>query len=192
MRSSGGIAAIAQVHGSLHQGGTGGSLEFAGYLRELCRQLADSFLEAGQGRVGLEVEAAEPVRVDVDRAIPLGLIVNELVTNAFKHGFREAGAAGTVRVRFQPAGGDAWRLEVLDEGAPWGEDEAAGELRAGLGMQLVEGFARQLHGTVTVERRPRFRVRVEFPLRQPEAGAQPPQAQPAAGPPPSQRGEGSG
>jgi PAS domain S-box-containing protein len=155
------IAAIAQVHGSLYQGDSIGSLEFSAYLRDLCSQLAQSFVEAG--RVGLEVEA-RPLRLQVDQAIPLGLIVNELVTNAVKHGFAN-GCCGTVRVRCQPIADGAWRLEVGDEAAD-GEAGAAplpdGELR-GLGMQLVEGFARQLGGTLRIERTPRYRVQVDFP-----------------------------
>jgi two-component sensor histidine kinase len=158
------IAAIAAVHGSLYQGERLGSLEFSAYLRELCERLVASFLEEGQGRVRLAVKA-EPLELKVDQAIPLGLIVNELVTNAFKHGFAQGGV-GTVRIRLQPLAGETWRLEVVDE------VEAAGEgpplelaPSSGLGMQLVEGFARQLGGTVQVERAPRFRVLVDLPLR---------------------------
>jgi PAS domain S-box-containing protein len=154
------IAAIARVHGSLYQGDSIGSLEFSSYLRDLCGQLAQSFIEAG--RVALEVEA-RPLRLQVDQAIPLGLIVNELVTNAVKHGFAN-GCCGTVRVRCQPVGEAVWRLEVGDEAegmagpAPFPEGEATG-----LGMQLVEGFARQLGGTLRIERTPRYRVQVDFP-----------------------------
>jgi two-component system, sensor histidine kinase PdtaS len=115
------------------------------------------------GRVALKVEAEE-ARLNLDQAIPLGLIVNELVTNAFKHGFAQGGA-GTVHVRFHGAGDGTWRLEVAEEGdAVATEPEAGGPPSGGgLGVQLVQGFARQLGGTVRFERAPRFQVRVEFP-----------------------------
>ncbi|HEX6010917.1 MAG TPA: PAS domain-containing protein, partial [Geminicoccaceae bacterium] len=70
------VAAIAQVHASLYQGGMVGSLEFGGYLRDLCGRLTQSFTEAMDGRVALKVEAEE-ARLNLDQAIPLGLIVNE-------------------------------------------------------------------------------------------------------------------
>jgi PAS domain S-box-containing protein len=157
------VAAIAQVHATLYQGDMVGSLEFAGYLRDLCHRLAQSFPEATEGRVALAVEAEE-ARLKLDQAVPLGLIVNELVTNAFKHGFAQ-GAAGTVHVRFRGAGGGRWRLEVADDGGAIVTEPEAGAPApgGGLGVQLVQGFARQLGGTARFERAPRFRVRVEFP-----------------------------
>jgi len=156
------IGAIAQVHASLYQSRRVGTLEFAAYLRDLCGALADSFVDDGRNRrVGLEVDA-QPLWLEADRAMPLGLILNELVTNALKHGRREAGTASMVLVGLRPLdGGGAWRLEVTNDGPAPAED--AGPARVGLGMQLVEGFARQLQGTVAVERAPRFRVWVDFP-----------------------------
>jgi two-component sensor histidine kinase len=140
-----------------------GSLEFGSYLRDLCDRLAQSFPEAMDGRVALAVEAEE-ARLNLDQAIPLGLIVNELVTNSFKHGFAQGGA-GTVRVRFRGTSDGTWRLEVADDGgAAAMEPEAGGPPPGGgLGVRLVQGFARQLGGTARFERAPRFRVQVEFP-----------------------------
>jgi PAS domain S-box-containing protein len=157
------IAAIAQVHASLYQGvesETPGRLEFGAYLRDLCSRLAASFLEGGAGHVTLEVETA-PVRLRVDQAIPLGLVVNELVTNAFKHGFA-TGGPGRVQVRLAPLGEEGlWRLEVVDDGPRTGQGGAVPA--GGLGMQLVEGFARQLRGQLTIERADTYRVALDFP-----------------------------
>jgi two-component sensor histidine kinase len=159
------IGAIAQVHASLYQSRRVGTLEFAAYLRDLCGALADSFLDDGghSRRVGLEVDA-RPLWLEADRAMPLGLIVNELVTNALKHGrCREAGAEGMVRVELHPLDdGTTWRLEVTNDGPAPVDDAGGGPARTGLGMQLVEGFARQLQGALSVERAPRYRVRVDF------------------------------
>lgn len=154
------IAAIAQVHGSLYRSEAAGSLDIAAYLRALCQPLADSFLETSSGRVGLELEA-EPAQLEADRAIPLGLIVNELVTNAFKHGLAAGRVPGTVRVRFEAAGTGHWRLEVANDGRQ--QPAAPTPDGTGLGMQLVEGFTRQLRGSLQIERGPVYRVRIEFP-----------------------------
>jgi two-component sensor histidine kinase len=66
-----------------------------------------------------------------------------------------------VRVGLRPLDGGAWRLEVTNDGPTQVED--AGPARTGLGMQLVEGFARQLQSTLAIERAPRYQVRVDFP-----------------------------
>lgn len=157
------IAAIAQVHGSLYRGDQVGTLEFSAYLRDLCDRLGASFLEdGGRRRAALRVEA-EGARLDVDRAIPLGLIVNELVTNAFKHGLTRGGAEIAVRVRFRAIEG-GWRLEVIDGDDGDDGDEGTVTVAPGLGMKLVEGFARQLQGRVSVGRaRGGYRVSVDLP-----------------------------
>jgi two-component system, sensor histidine kinase PdtaS len=156
------IAAIAEVHASLYQGEQVGRLDAGAYLDDLCHRLAASFLERERGRVALEVDA-RPLWLKVDQAIPLGLIVNELVTNAFKHAFA-GGGTGTVRVAFGPAPGGGWRLEVADDGRGAAEGVAASDRPGGLGSQLVDGFARQLGGTVQVEPAPSYQVRIEFPF----------------------------
>jgi two-component sensor histidine kinase len=155
------IAAIAEVHASLYQGERIDRLEVGAYLEELCGRLAASFLEEDQGRATLLVEA-QPLWLKVDQAVPLGLIVNELVMNAFKHGFADRDG-GTVRVALHALDEGRWRLEVVDDGrgAP---APATGpvEERGGIGMRLVDGFARQLGGAVRVEPGPGHRVRVDF------------------------------
>ena len=95
---------------------------------------------------------------DVDRAVALGLIVNELVTNAFKHAF--AASAGTLRVGLHPLPDGRWRLEVADDGSGPATASASGD---GLGSRLVLGLANQLGGTVGVDHSDGYRVRVDFP-----------------------------
>ena len=148
--------------------------------------IGQSFLERG-ARIEVALPDAAPL-VDLDRAVPLGLIVNELVTNAFKHGQigdrAPAVALGLVRL----ADG-RWRLTVSVEGSVAVTD--AEPLR-GFGLQLVELFTRQLGGTMRVQRTPIHATELDLPAWPlPEPG-QPPQAQ-ADGPrPPSQDGDTSG
>jgi PAS domain S-box-containing protein len=157
------VAAIAQVHAALYQGDLTGRLELGAYLRDLCGQLAASFLEnEGGGRFTLEAEALLPLHIEADRAIPLGLIVNELVVKAFKRGLVHGGE-GTVWVRLQPTADGSWRLEVVDgRRQPDGSPISAEPVPVGIGMQLVEGFVRQLRGTLRVEREPCWRAVVDF------------------------------
>src|SRR5262249_58025165 len=85
-----------------------------------------------------------------DRAMPCGLIINELVANAFKHAFPE-GRSGHVCVDLSSADGRHCTLTVRDDGVsmPTGLDLGRGR---SLGLQLVHDLADQLHGTVAISR----------------------------------------
>jgi two-component sensor histidine kinase len=86
----------------------------------------------------------------VAQASPLGLIVNELVTNAIKHAFPE-GRPGMVRVRLQAAGAQL-RLDVEDDGVGLGARMGTGPTRGtGLGQDLVRALCQQIGGTLEVK-----------------------------------------
>jgi two-component sensor histidine kinase len=155
------VHAIALAHDQLTQRDSSGAVEFADYLRALCANI-NPYRES----VTIEVEAdAQPV--PLDRAVPAGLIVNELVANALKYAFGEEG--GTIRVTFfiDPAIGEGC-LTVEDNGRGMPADAAAGTRGSGgsgLGTKLVQAFVSQLNGRL--ERVPVDRgtkVRVCFPL----------------------------
>jgi PAS domain S-box-containing protein len=89
------IRAIAALHESLYKSRDLASIEFSSYVERLVRDLAHFFgIDENRLRIALH---AEPLRVDIGQAIPLGLIVNELVTNTFKHAF-PTGQAGSVEI----------------------------------------------------------------------------------------------
>jgi two-component sensor histidine kinase len=118
--------------------------------------------DARPGAIRIRVDA-EPGPIDLDRAVPLGLIVNELVSNATKHGFR-GDRGGTVEVGFHRRGG-TYRLSVRDDGPGLAADgEATLTGGGGLGMQLVGGFVRRIRGTLAIQGGPGFEAVVEFPV----------------------------
>jgi two-component sensor histidine kinase len=153
------ISAIGATHDILHRGGPFDRIDLAAYLRELCQHLAASFLDGG-AQIEVEAPAAAP-RLDLDRAVPLGLIVNELVTNAFKHGLAADGKVA-VRVTLGSCPDGRWRLTVADGGTATPAKPPGGEPPKGLGLQLVEVFARQLGGSVQIRREPGFQVSVDI------------------------------
>jgi two-component sensor histidine kinase len=98
------------------------------------------------------------VELPVERAIPVGLIVNELVTNSFKHAFNER-QKGTIGVSLRR--GQAYRLAVEDNGKGCSKAEAAG-----LGSRLVELLVRQLNGSMDrSDAAAGCRVQIQFPER---------------------------
>jgi two-component sensor histidine kinase len=128
------VFAIALAHDQLSMSEGGSSVEFAAYLRALCANINPERPE-----LIFQVDADRAI-IPLDRAVPAGLIVNELVTNSLKYAFDDSG--GTIRVIFNvdPAIGEG-RVAVEDDGR--GIDASRG---AGFGLTLVEGFARQLGG----------------------------------------------
>ncbi len=88
-------------------------------------------------------------------AVPLGIIATEFITNSFKYAFD--GAPGTIGVRLE-AVVDKVRLTLWDDGKGLPEDR-----QTGTGMQLVTGFARQLHADVDWEGQGGTRVSLTFP-----------------------------
>lgn len=126
------------------------------YLADLCRHL----IVANDGdaeRIAMRVNADEGVW-SADEAIPIALIVNEAVTNALKHAF-PANRSGAIDVTLREVGDDLHELTVSDSGV--GGDTPIRP--QSLGMRLIDTFARQLGGTLTIEHQAGTRIAVRFP-----------------------------
>src|SRR5271155_4182505 len=135
------IAALGHLYSKLSKANTVEAVEAASYLDELCRDLIASVHKEGDTPVVLRTEIASEL-LPTDRAIPVGLIVNELVTNAIKYAF-PGEAKGTVTVTLMRTPAEL-RLTVADDGQ--GLDPRRGD--SGLGDRLVDGFALQLGGKI--------------------------------------------
>lgn len=148
------IQTIADVHGSLYRSGRQDDVDFAAYLQDLCDRLATSVLD--HDRVTLRVEV-DPVILPLDRAVALGVVVNELVTNAAKHAY-PAPASGQISVRLEhgPAG---VALTVGDSGPGLPAQPA----KSGLGMRLVRSLCQQMGAEFEVEPPPGATVSVRLP-----------------------------
>ena len=148
------VHAIALAHDQLSLREGGGVVDFADYLRALCANI-NPYRES----VMIEVNA-DATTVPLDRAVPAGLIVNELVTNSLKYAFDDEG--GTIRVVFRvdPPIGEGC-LTVEDDGRGMPSDVPQG----GLGLKLIEAFVRQLNGRIERDEVERgTRMRACFPL----------------------------
>lgn len=137
------IQSMALVHEKLYQSNDFAQVDFADYVHSLVPMLAASHEE----RAAVEVRA-EPIWINIEQAIPAGLVLNELVSNSFKHGF-PPGRVGRIEVSFLAEGEDRVRLRVSDDGVgpPPGFDPAAS---ATLGLRLVHILAEQLDAVLTI------------------------------------------
>jgi PAS domain S-box-containing protein len=140
------ISAMALIHEKLYQTRDYMCIDFADYLGKLTQHLLRCY-EKEAGLVSLVVEA-EKVAIGIDEAIPCGLIVNELLSNALKHAF-PGGRKGEVTVRCISLEGGRISLTVSDNGVglPPGLDIRNTE---SLGLHLVTMLVRQLRGTIEI------------------------------------------
>jgi len=140
------VESIARAHRHLYRGtGQSDAVQMRAYLTDLCTALADALLLRGGVTLVCSVDEAEVPR---DRAVSIGLIVNELVTNAAKHAFNGR-ASGTITVGFRRRPG-GWTLIVSDDGVGM-QDAAPAGPDHGLGSRLIPAFARQANGTLVTE-----------------------------------------
>jgi len=113
------------------------------YLRDVC---ADAVRASSQCQ--LEFVADPSIRVDADRAIPIALIANELITNAAKHAFPEGSPPGRIAVRLTEAKDATILLSVSDSGPGLPADFDMAKSK-GLGMRVVMALTKQWGGTIT-------------------------------------------
>lgn len=142
------VRSMALIHEELYQAGNLARVDFASYLRRLLPDLARTYRADASEKIDLKIEA-EDVSLPVDRAIPCGLIVNELITNALKHAF-PAGRPGNIQVRLV-AQEQQTLLGVRDDGVGFPADLDFRQSRS-LGLQLVCTLANQLGGTLSLKR----------------------------------------
>jgi PAS domain S-box-containing protein len=153
------IRSMVIIHDQLHRTDALDSIDLASYLTQLVGHLTQFHVDPA-GRVRLRTEL-EHVRVDLDRALACGLIVNELVTNALKHAFPD-GRSGDVLVACRTLDGARIELAVSDDG-PGSQAHVGAPDGQTLGLSLVRTQVRQLKGTLTTDHEQGTHVRVEFP-----------------------------
>ena len=133
------IAAIMQVHRRLYTSDDVQSVDMHDYLTGLVSELQHSLAADGEARP-IRLNAAA-VRLNTDKAVSLGVVVAELVTNAFKYAY-PAGQEGEVRVALEAGAGKTLRLVVEDDGR--GMDGHATPKGTGLGQRVIAAMARSL------------------------------------------------
>jgi two-component sensor histidine kinase len=137
------IAAIGQVHRRLYTADNVESVDMQEYLAALVDELAQTWSSQGSPRA-LKL-AADPVLLPTDRAVSLGVIVNELVSNACKYAYAP-NVAGEIRIELTRDGDNFFVLAVEDDGCGMTED--AGPRGTGLGTRVIRAMAQSLQSAV--------------------------------------------
>lgn len=140
------VAAIAQVHKRLYTSASVESVEMAGYLTSLVEELGETWSTPAAPRA-IRLDA-DPLRLATDRAVAVGVIVTELVTNACKYAYG-AQASGEVRVSLHGEGDTGFRLSVEDDGC--GMPVSGAIKGTGLGSRLIGAMATTLKASFVYE-----------------------------------------
>jgi two-component sensor histidine kinase len=139
------IHSMALIHEHLYQSEYLSMIDFRDYARTLADQIALTYRERSEGIAIRIVASRSPLSLET--AVPLGLILNELLSNCFKHAFPD-GRRGTIAIALSsPADGRA-RLSVTDDGLGLPSDPAARRPDS-LGLELIETLTAQLRGALS-------------------------------------------
>jgi PAS domain S-box-containing protein len=137
------VRAMAMIHESLYQSTDLGKINFSEYIRNLSNNLVCSYALNKNIKINLTIHQ---IQLRIDTAIPCGLIINELVSNAIKHAFVNS-EFGVIYIDFLDLGNSKYSFSVSDDGIGVPDDI---ELRRSqsLGLQLVWSLVEQLEGSI--------------------------------------------
>jgi two-component sensor histidine kinase len=140
------VHAMSLIHQKLYASENVSCIDMALYIKELTAYLADSF-DTGQ-RIRFTYSIT-PLEMDVSQAIPLGLILNEAITNSIKYAFPN-GREGVINVTISNTLGNQYLLEISDDGIGIPPD-SKNKKTGSLGMSLMAGLSEDLEGSFLIE-----------------------------------------
>ncbi len=153
------VQSMGIIHQKLYQGENLGSIEMKDYFINLSEGILDTFNSEDQ----IKIECAmEQLELDVDTAVPIGLIVNELLTNALKYAFPE-NQKGNIQISLLKDKPDTLTLKVVDNGI--GKTQGIAPKGTGFGSQLIKLLTKQLNGEMKEESHNGTSVLFHFKLK---------------------------
>lgn len=151
------INAIRTVHELLHSSQTGTGIPAADYLGRI---ISSVITTVSADRLQI-VRNIDDVHLGTDVAVPVGLIVNELLTNAVQHGFRPD-TDRQLELALSCSEDGPCTIEVANSGEPFPDDVTLDEPPS-LGLRLIAGLVEQIQGSISLEREPITRFTIRFP-----------------------------
>lgn len=154
------IHSMGLIHQTLYGTQDFQSVDFAQFSKALLSLLIRSY-SIDPERIAIRVDV-EPVHLPIDKAVPCGLVVNELITNALKHAFPDRDR-GEIRIALSRQLGNEALLSVSDDGIGL-PNHVNSKTTTSIGLQLVELLANQLDGEISVSRSNPTRFSLRFPI----------------------------
>ncbi|MCP9290703.1 sensor histidine kinase [Gracilimonas sediminicola] len=153
------IKSIAKVHEKLYESSTLSNIPLDTYIRELSDEIKNAYT-SGKKNIEIQLDVV-PFEIDLDEAIPIGLILNELINNAFKHAFKEH-KEGIIRISLEKSG-EGMELVVENNGNSIAEDFDPDQSDS-LGMTLIRVLIKRVNGTLKIESGEWTRFIIQFEL----------------------------
>jgi two-component sensor histidine kinase len=142
------VKAMALIHQKLYQNDDLSVIEMQGYIESLINSIQAVFKKGGH-RISITIDA-EGVELDIDRAIPFGLILNELVSNSFKYAFPDPEQEGRIYIHIRKTGEGGF-FEYTDNGVGLPED-SDDRANNSMGIRLIRRLTNQLQSTLNVDK----------------------------------------
>lgn len=156
------IQAMSLVHEKLYSSKDFAKIDLAGYVKTMSRDMVQSY-KINPGQIDLVVQTDGDVDVDINKAIPCGLILNELISNSLKHAF-PGNRHGELKVIINKTKDIKIEIIVRDNGVGLPDDVDVVKPRS-VGLHLVNGLVKnQLDGQIKFRRKAGTEVRIKFPL----------------------------
>lgn len=149
---------MALIHERLYSSESLKNIEFSEYIQTLVQDLFHNYSTSAD-KIRLEIDV-DRMDMDINTSIPLGLIINEMVSNALKYAFPQ-NKTGFIKIGLHHESNE-YILEVSDNGVGLPEDFNADETDT-LGMLLINSLVRQLDGSLELKREPGTSFRITFP-----------------------------
>ncbi|SDE62912.1 Two-component sensor histidine kinase, contains HisKA and HATPase domains [Pricia antarctica] len=141
------INSMGIVHEMLYKSDDLNRIDYGAYIRELVNTLIQS-MKGDQSNIRLETEV-ENIRLNIDTSIPLGLLINEIITNSLKYGFSDS-EEGTITVKMNKLSTFSYSLRIGDNGSGIPKDINFRNTKS-LGLKLIHKLALQLRGNVEMD-----------------------------------------
>ena len=154
------IKSIAKVHEKLYESSTLSNIPLDTYIRELAEEIKKAYT-SDKKDIELQLNVS-PYEIDLDDAIPIGLILNELINNAFKHAFKGLDK-GILYISLQGKG-DGMELVVANDGNAIAKDFDPAESDS-LGMTLIQVLIKRINGTLHIESEEWTKFTIQFELK---------------------------
>jgi two-component sensor histidine kinase len=151
---------MALIHEKLYRTDNLAQIDLGEYIRDLAFYLFRAY-DAKSKELSFCLEAS-PVYIGIDTAVPCGLIINELVTNALKHAFPN-GNGGEIRIGLQTSPNNQLTITIRDNGVGFPLTTDLSQSKS-LGLQLVNTLVSQLEGVITMQQQDGAEFRITLPI----------------------------
>lgn len=157
------MQAISLIHQKLYQSENMALIEMSAYIKDLVEYLKDGF--SGINKIRFDLQIAN-IKLDVSHSVPIGLILNEAITNSIKYAFT---GNGLIKISLQETSPGQLTLIIADDGVGLPIEDNNRDRKQSMGMLLMNTLAEQLDGTLHIQSRNGVIITVSFKYQEEQA-----------------------